>query len=119
MRFYPGVCFYCRCEFTKPLKRGRYNAPQSNDPTEDHVYAFRVPLPPGLSSHYDKRNIVRACWSCNNRKGGMTPIQWLIICPDPAGAADLVALLLKLGAPQSGIDFALRTRERQNARPTA
>lgn len=110
MSFHHGRCFYCRCQFSKPMGR-RNHIPKSNDPTSDHVWPRKVPLPPGIPFYEHPRNKVRACWSCNNRKGGMHPIGWLTLVADPAGAADLAGLMVAVGYPQETVQSALERRK--------
>lgn len=54
-------------------------------------------------------NKVRACFNCNNRKGDMWPLDWLVIVPD-AGVIRLSRRLVELGCPQADINAAMAKR---------
>jgi hypothetical protein len=72
-------------------------------------------LPPLLTDRNSIHGKVRACFGCNNMKGGMHPLTWLSICPSDTGAERLADLLLGLGEPQAGVHFMLQRRERNKA----
>lgn len=54
-------------------------------------------------------NKVEACFACNNRKGGMWPLDWLVVMP-AAGVTRLSRRLFELGCPQADINVATAAR---------
>lgn len=83
--------------------------PQSK--TKDHL----VPQSRLLTGDYPRElqwrllNSVHCCFSCNNRKGDMWPLEWLQVMP-AAGLHRTVARLRELGCPAEDIEQAIFDR---------
>jgi hypothetical protein len=79
------------------------------DQTTEHVYpeATLTTQP----KWWRDLNVVEACYACNNYKGLLHPLDWLVIMPDHHGAKRLAELLVKLGEQAADILQSMRRRK--------
>lgn len=106
------ACFYCDVYLSHRSKRTRSGQMKANAGTIDHI----VPQSRLIGGDYPiwdprwiARNKVDACFSCNNRKGQLWPLQWLIVMPAP-GVQRLHDRLLELGCERAEIVEAIALR---------
>ena len=110
-------CFYCDRQFrrigTIDRDTGRRVTPtHPHKHTRDHVIPkarLSAKLHPLHDAEWRLLDIVPACFACNNRKGDMWPLDWLVIMPE-AGVQRLHDRLLALGCPREEIIEALAYR---------
>lgn len=81
-------CYYCLCAMV--LNRKRLGQTQGLM-TPDHITVdHKVPLSRGGTN--DPSNLAPCCWRCNNDKGSLTDVEFLLIL-----AARMVVVLSKAG----------------------
>lgn len=80
-----ALCFYCGVTMATRKKRTHSGRVKPNACTTDHV----VPQSRLIGGDYptgDQRwlalNKVDCCRACNNRKGSMWPLDWMLVMPD-------------------------------------
>lgn len=101
-------CFYCGIEMMPVGYWVSVGRPHPDAETLEHV----VPRGKGIKRSH-KLNKVRACWTCNNRKGGMDPLEWLVVCPN-YGVIRLQQLLPQLGYAGWQVSRAMAERAAAN-----
>lgn len=57
-------------------------------------------------------NVVISCVACNNYKGQLHPLDWLVIMPNHHNAARLAERLIELGEDMPAVFAALRRRKK-------
>lgn len=111
-------CFYCNVVMSWPNGR-RGNVRYGNDRTLEHIYPRRGVVPPGLLHRSAQVNVpIRAlrinqaycCNDCNNTKGQMHPMEWLVYCPSEIGAERLARRLIEIGEKRADVAAALTRR---------
>lgn len=105
-------CFYCGVPMT-PKNWRPYNQQHRQARTTDHI----VPQSKIGSQHarghefkWQLLNTVQVCFTCNNRKADMWPLDWLEVMPE-YGVKKLAERLLRLGCEPEAIDLALAARD--------
>lgn len=110
-------CFYCDCEMfvrgfvsKRMAREGRGDQPF--DLTRDHIMPQRrtremAPLP----AFWSRLNKVEVCQGCNNLKGHIEPLDWLVIMTSEVGARRLASRLSELGFAKREIDAAMSRRK--------
>lgn len=102
-------CIYCGVGMTHParfLRRG-WGGQVPDTETVDHVFPKRILKHEKRSGLWHSNNQVFCCYACNQKKGQMHPLNWLVIVPFPAA---LAALLVELGVPKRRVDKWLAKR---------
>lgn len=98
-------CFYCGRPTAKRPLHLRY--------TIDHVYPkVMVDGIKKTNKLWHVLNRVPCCSECNNYKGRLHPLDWLVIMPDPERAKKLAQLLVKMGEDMAEVFDAFRRRKR-------
>ncbi|MBK8085017.1 MAG: hypothetical protein IPK28_15000 [Devosia sp.] len=69
----------------------------ANLATVDHVYPRAMLQAVAASDWWRRRNKVRACNACNERKGSRHPVRWLSMLSDCDARDRLATRLLALG----------------------
>lgn len=105
-RVAPGICFYCDVKLMRVVSKKGRDAPP-NAWTRDHVYPRTHKVNQTVAG-----NTVDACLACNNRKGHLDPLDWLVIMPHQPGARRLYRRLLEMGAAASVLDECMARRKR-------
>lgn len=106
----PPKCFYCDVELLPMHQKDSARRSHPRAETVEHIVPqSKIRLAGHGGAGWRIRNKVQACFACNNRKGGMWPLDWLVIMPD-AGVIRLCNRLLELGCPQVDISAALARR---------
>jgi 5-methylcytosine-specific restriction endonuclease McrA len=101
-----GTCFYCDVKLIRSVSRKGRDAPP-NAWTRDHIYPRTHKINQTVAG-----NTVAACATCNNRKGHLDPLDWLVIMPHQVGARRLYRRLLEMGAAVSVLDECMARRKR-------
>ncbi len=102
-------CFYCGVGMKRPprvIRRGWGGHPVDTE-TVDHVFPRRMIKHEVRSAWWHGMNQVFCCHGCNQRKGQMHPLQWLVICAFPG---QLERLLVELGVPRRRVNKWLAKR---------
>jgi 5-methylcytosine-specific restriction endonuclease McrA len=104
-----ATCFYCDVPLVVyPHVEGR-TVPDDMH-TRDHIIPRKIARP--LSASVKKKNIVDACYRCNNDKGYREPLHWLGSYKlSDSGAERLADKLLELGYADVQVDRALNNRK--------
>lgn len=115
-----ATCFYCGVSLipkSEWFKNGRRN--NDDDHTIDHIYpktlinyhhrTQAVPLTP----KFHNLNEVGCCRACNNYKGQLHPLDWLVIMEYPENAARLAERMIAMGEEMDEVFDALRRRKRK------
>lgn len=100
-----GTCFYC----DEPV--GKYVSGDGHR-TVDHLVAKCWMLEMDrarLTEKWRTLNKVICCEGCNNYKGKIKALDWLVIMPTP-GADRTRRRLLQLGCSQAAVDAAMARR---------
>lgn len=108
-------CFYCG----RPMiihrethKPGSGPKPQ-NMKTVDHVIPqWMLRKIDRLPADIFELNKVLACLSCNNYKGNLSPLDWLVIMPSNEGATRLGELLMRMGCTIDEVAEAMGRRKK-------
>lgn len=93
-------CFYCTHQIDHKRLR-----------TADHVYPRRLKIK-GKDVAWHDLNKVPCCHGCNGIKGGLHPLDWLVIMPSNERAKAMAELLVKLGEDMQQVFDAMRRRKR-------
>jgi hypothetical protein len=91
-------CFYCPLSVNGARR------------TVDHVFPRASFRDQTRSQGWYDLNTVPCCAACNNYKGQLLPLDWLVIMPHEAGAARLAKRLGMLGVDQASITAAMARR---------
>jgi 5-methylcytosine-specific restriction endonuclease McrA len=112
-----GQCFYCgrpifvRGNITKRMQR-EGNGHRPDDWTDDHVFPqAAIGRNLGEAAWWQALNKVPCCSECNNYKGQLLPLDWLVIMPSNVGATRLAARLIELGTLNEEIEDAMERRK--------
>jgi hypothetical protein len=115
-----GPCFYCGNGTSPAFEVGdtprlRHKFRNSIS-SADHVYPKSIvdsvlkSAPKTVKWHAN--NVVLACVACNNYKGQLHPLDWLVIMPNNHNAARLAERLIELGEDMSAVFDAMRRRRK-------
>lgn len=115
-----ATCFYCGVNLTPvpSRKKGRPFKWEDHHYSVDHIYPeaevlkLSEELRKKLPRNFDALNTVPACRGCNNYKGRLHPLDWLVIMPYPANAKALAERLIKMGENMEEVFDAMRRRKR-------
>lgn len=90
-------CFYCGIAMTVNTS-GAAGSLKSTDETVDHVIPRRLlKRMSRITTEIHLLNRVPSCLDCNDYKGNLSPLDWLVIMPSNEGATRLGELLMKMG----------------------
>jgi hypothetical protein len=116
-----ATCFYCSTTLS-PKREWQVSFPQRphqpHDATKDHVYPRSLVegLSPAqhskLPAKFKPLNLVDSCRGCNDYKGRLHPLDWLVIMPNAPNAARLAERLIEMGEDMQEVFAALRRRRR-------
>lgn len=110
-------CFYCGCEvfkrgnITKAMQRAG-NGHRDSDLTVDHILPQNEVRGQDLSISWKQNNQVPCCAACNNYKGRLMPLDWLVIMPSHEGATRLGKRLMELGCSIDEVSSAMARRKK-------
>jgi hypothetical protein len=97
-------CFHCGTT-TNDLKYSPLRL------TNDHLYP-RVIIPRDATISWKMKNQVASCAGCNNYKGRLHPLDWLVIMPNAEQAKKLAERLVSMGESMEAVFDAMRRRKR-------
>lgn len=98
-----GRCFYCDIEMIR-------HPSADNAASKDHLVAKKYMRQMGsLSGKWRELNSIPCCIDCNNYKGSLRALDWLVIMPSP-GANRVANRLLLLGCSREAIAAAMDRR---------
>ena len=100
-------CFYCGVHLVPFTPTRREPNVPANAMTKDHIYSR-------ASGRHERNplNTVACCRECNDYKGRLAPLDWLVIMPNVDGANRLATRLQKLGVDPFDIAKAKGRRQR-------
>jgi 5-methylcytosine-specific restriction endonuclease McrA len=108
------TCFYCGIPLfdPKPLQQDGYKQ-HDDDWTDDHVFpqVSSQFLHNGGMTSWNKTNRVPCCAQCNQYKGRLDPLDWLVIMPSAQGAHRLAERLRELGVQNFEIIASMKRRK--------
>jgi hypothetical protein len=99
------------------MRPGKGRSQTDSAGTEEHIFPVASLHRVAMSGHlkfaeWRTLNKVPACRGCNNYKGMIEPLDWLVIMPSNKGAKRLAERLVKLGVPMADVYAALNRRKR-------
>jgi hypothetical protein len=109
-------CAYCGISIRPKKEWGRPFAQHTpHDETKDHLYPLTL-IRGNEYEHpairYGRLNELPACRRCNDYKGRLHPLDWLVIMPDSTCAARIGERMIKMGEDMDEVFAALRRRKR-------
>lgn len=113
-----ATCFYCGENLRPKSEWWKTKRNADHDHTIDHIYpkamvsSLTVAQKRQLPPNFDQLNTVDACRRCNNYKGHLHPIDWLVIMPYPIPAKLLAERMIKMGEDMGEVFDALRRRKK-------
>ena len=107
----PPGCFYCDTALIRSRTDGFHS---SNSRTTDHIIPqVRLrQMDHKEQARINGHNVVKVCSACNNYKGHLLPLDWLVIMPSDIGARRLRTRLLLLGFPAVEVTSAMARRRK-------
>lgn len=111
MKAKPPRCFYCSVELVTFVNTRAQPIAPHNARTKDHIYSRA-----SGRHERDPLNTVDCCRECNDYKGRLMPLDWLVIMPNVDGADRLAARLQKLGVDPFDIAMAKGRRRKHGGK---